>query len=51
MKAALVVFILSLTASVFARPPTFESEEYTDNNLSDLMPPEDEEERTDYVQM
>lgn len=53
MNSALFVFILVLAAtSVLARPPTLDSEEYTDNNLSDSIPEDDiEEERTDYVQM
>lgn len=51
MKTALFIFVLTLTTSAYARPPTFESEEYTDNNLEDSMPLEDDDERTDYVQM
>lgn len=53
MKTALVILILTLATSVMARPQSFESEEYTDNNLSDSISPEDEldDERADYVQM
>ena len=53
MKTVLAIFILTLATSVWARPPSFESEEYTDNNLNDSIPPEDEldDERVDYVQM
>lgn len=57
MKTALFVVILTFAAtSVLARPPSFDSEEeYTDNNLSDSIPDdgdhEDDDERTDYIQM
>lgn len=54
MKSALAILILTLAAtSVLARPPIFTSEEYTDNNLNDSIPPEDEldDERADYIQM
>lgn len=53
MKAALLVFLLSLATSVLARPPSFESEEYIDNNLGESIPPEDdaEDDRADYLQM
>lgn len=53
MKAALLVFLFSLATSVLARPPSFDSEEYIDNNLGESIPPEDdaEDERADYLQM
>lgn len=52
MKTALVIFILTLTSSALARPPSFDSEEYIDNNLVDSIPEGNEEdERTEYVQM
>lgn len=52
MKTALFVFILTLASSVLARP-SLDSEEYTDNNLDDSIPLEDDhdDERVDYVQM
>lgn len=51
MKTTLLIVIISL-ATVLARPPAFESEEeYTDNNLIDSIPPEHQDERTEYVQM
>ncbi|CRK99358.1 CLUMA_CG012565, isoform B [Clunio marinus] len=50
MKSALFLFILSVTSTALARPPTFESEEYTDNNLVDTIPEEiHEDERTEHV--
>lgn len=55
MKSALFVVILTFAAtSVLARPPSFDSEEeYTDNNLNDSIPDDEdhEDERADYVQM
>lgn len=53
MKAALLVFLLSLATSVLARPPSFDSEEYIDNNLGESIPPEEnpEDDRADYLQM
>lgn len=53
MKSALFVFIVAFAAtSAMARPSELDSEEYTDNNLSDSIPEDDiDDERTDYVQM
>lgn len=53
MKSAFFVFFVAFAVtSVLARPPALDSEEYTDNNLSDSIPEDDiDEERTDYVQM
>lgn len=52
MKAALLVFLLSLATSVLARPPSFDSEEYIDNNLGEIPPEDDaEDDRADYLQM
>lgn len=52
MKTALIVFFVTLASSALARPPSFESEEYIDNNLVDSLPEETgEDDRTEYVQM
>ena len=54
MNAALLILLVTLAGtSVMGRPQSFESEEYTDNNLSDSLPLDEdlEDERTDYVQM
>lgn len=58
--ALLLVFIFSLATSVLARPPlpSYDSEEYTDNNILDSIPDEhddmfkyDKSERNEYVEM
>lgn len=53
MKSTIIVFIFAFAAtSVYARPSALDSEEYTDNNLSDSIPEDNlDEERIDYVQM
>lgn len=54
MKTAFIIFVLAFSAtSILARPPSFDSEEYTDNNLIDSIPVEDDldDERADFVQM
>lgn len=60
MKAsALIVLVLTLATSIFARPSSsFDSDEYVDNNVVDSIPAGehdehnyDEEERAEYVEM
>jgi hypothetical protein len=58
-SAAFLFFILTLatsSTSVLARPPVFETEDYTDNNIANSIPVEsdhnvDEDERSEYVEM
>lgn len=60
--ALLLVFIFTLATSVLARPPipSYDSEEYTDNNIVDSIPIEEHDddmykyakaERNEYVEM
>jgi hypothetical protein len=59
MKAsALIVLVLTLATTIVARPPSFDSDEYVDNNVVDSIPAAEldehnyeEEERSEYVEM
>lgn len=52
MKGIITVFILSIVVSTLARPSTYDSDEYIDNNLADSIPEEShEDERTEYLQI
>lgn len=59
MKAsAFIVLVLTLATPILARPPSFGSDEYVDNNVVDSIPAAEheehnyeEEERSEFVEM